>query len=253
MPIENNNSFQKQLKQDGLESCGLYYGVYHAIVKDNNDPQQKGRLKLLIPQIQNNEPTDWAFPVGNYAGDDKGFFSIPEVDDGVYVMFIAGEIRSPVWLGGWWLESQVPSEVKSNYPTIKLWKTDSGNKIEMDDGNTIIRLTDGNSNTVELSNTTVKLNGSDQPAVLGDNNADVLSNIIGQLRDTISQLNALIGHLNTAFTAQGAVLSPLVPAATAFATSSATVLGQLISISAQLAAIDAVDVPLTKSNKVELS
>lgn len=41
-----------------------YYGMYRATVVDNNDPEEYGRVKLIVPQVTGLEPTEWAWPVG---------------------------------------------------------------------------------------------------------------------------------------------------------------------------------------------
>jgi hypothetical protein len=41
-----------------------YYGVYRAIVADAEDPEELGRVKLIIPQILGQSVTGWAWPVG---------------------------------------------------------------------------------------------------------------------------------------------------------------------------------------------
>lgn len=43
---------------------GKYYGLYRGIVLDSNDPINKGRVRLLIPQVLGEAPTDWAWPMG---------------------------------------------------------------------------------------------------------------------------------------------------------------------------------------------
>jgi hypothetical protein len=37
-----------------------FYGVYEGIVVDNNDPEQRGRVKLQVPQVTGFSETNWA-------------------------------------------------------------------------------------------------------------------------------------------------------------------------------------------------
>lgn len=41
-----------------------FYGIYRGIVVDSNDPEDKRRVRLRIPQILGNAVTNWAWPVG---------------------------------------------------------------------------------------------------------------------------------------------------------------------------------------------
>lgn len=41
-----------------------YYGIYRGLVADNNDPDDLGRVKLVIPQVLGQAVTTWAWPVG---------------------------------------------------------------------------------------------------------------------------------------------------------------------------------------------
>lgn len=59
----------------------LYSGVYRAIVVDNNDPENRGRVTLQVPQVLGREITDWAWPIGGAISQSKwpyGTFIKPE-------------------------------------------------------------------------------------------------------------------------------------------------------------------------------
>jgi hypothetical protein len=72
-----------------------YPGIYRGIVKDNNDPKNLGRLRLIVPQIFGEEITTWAW--ANYR---PGIANVP-VPEGaaVWVMFEGGDPNFPVWVG----------------------------------------------------------------------------------------------------------------------------------------------------------
>ena len=74
------------LQRFGLEYFNKYYGVYRAIVADNNDPDKLGRLKLKIPQIYGDQEHDyWAWCKGMFAGKNIGFLAFLDVT--VYFAF----------------------------------------------------------------------------------------------------------------------------------------------------------------------
>lgn len=72
-----------------------FIGVYRGVVVDNNDPLNKGRLRLKIPQVLLDQETGWAwgvYPVGLTR-------NIPVIGTGMFVMFEGGDPSYPVWLG----------------------------------------------------------------------------------------------------------------------------------------------------------
>ena len=268
--------FINYTKAHGLEnSLMLYYSTYHAIVIDNNDPDQQARIKVKVPQITGDEEiNEWILPNSTYAGKNVGFVAVPDVDDGVWVSFKNGNPRFPVYTGGWWAnpqneESGVPQEARGeDYPYIRLWKTTSGHFIRMNDKQKVFDIFDANGNklvmdskTVELANQDganikledflVKLNGEKEPAVLGDTNASVLTDTLNELKDTIAELNNLIILMNVTFTAQGAAFPLLAPAAIAFTSGIIPIVTQLANVTAKIATTTA-NVPNTLSKKVKL-
>lgn len=44
--------------------AGSYTGLYRALVADSNDPDNLGRVKLIVPQVTGETHTDWAWPIG---------------------------------------------------------------------------------------------------------------------------------------------------------------------------------------------
>ena len=111
------------------------YGKYRAFVTDNKDPQKRGRLKLLVPSVLNEEETDWALPCVPFGGlADQGVFMIPEVDAQLWVEFEEGNINCPIWIGTFWPENtNVPKEASQEEPTTRLIKTPGGHLVQFDD------------------------------------------------------------------------------------------------------------------------
>lgn len=73
-----------------------------AIVTDNLDPQQLGRVKVMYPWMAENLGSDWARVVSQMAGAGRGFFSLPEIGDEVLVAFEHGDSSRPYVLGQLW-------------------------------------------------------------------------------------------------------------------------------------------------------
>lgn len=85
-----------------------YFGVYRAVVVDNNDPKNLGRIKVIIPQVSGENVTDWAWAINppkatvttiTPAETVPVVTTSPAIDAGVFVMFEAGDPNFPLWIG----------------------------------------------------------------------------------------------------------------------------------------------------------
>lgn len=79
-----------------------YPGLYRGIVTLNVDPEFRGRLQLMIPDVLAFSPSTWAEPCSPLAGPTgppMGVYMVPPVGAGVWVMFEHGDVNRPVWLG----------------------------------------------------------------------------------------------------------------------------------------------------------
>lgn len=77
-----------------------YYGVVSALVTDNRDPEQEGRVKVTYPWFDSQMESNWCRTVQIYAGGGYGAFFVPEIGDEVAVAFMHGDMRLPFVLGG---------------------------------------------------------------------------------------------------------------------------------------------------------
>ncbi|MGH9928212.1 MAG: phage baseplate assembly protein V [Pyrinomonadaceae bacterium] len=138
---------------------GRFFGKYRALVVDNADPENRGRLKLSVPSVLGGDVVSaWALPCAPYGGAaDQGFFFIPEVEAAVWVEFEAGNLDYPVWVGTFWAKPGGASEVpkpgdSQSPPTRKIIRTLKGNSIEMEDKDSeevfIITYNDGSKTNV---------------------------------------------------------------------------------------------------------
>ena len=114
-----------------------------AIVKDNNDPQGMGRVRVQFFWQKGDELSPWIRMIQPYAGSGKGFYFIPEVGEEVMVDFENGNAERPFVLG-----AHYNGAAKSGYnPTTKAIHTQSGTKILLNDAEGSVRIEDmaGNS------------------------------------------------------------------------------------------------------------
>lgn len=68
------------------------------IVTNEKDPEDLGRVKVKYPSL-NNVESDWARILVPHAGNNRGFFFLPQVNDEVVVGFEHGDPRRPYVLG----------------------------------------------------------------------------------------------------------------------------------------------------------
>jgi uncharacterized protein involved in type VI secretion and phage assembly len=78
------------------------YGKYRAMVLNNVDPMQQGRLQVQAPDVSGLLPSSWAMPCVPLAGMQTGSFAMPPIGSGVWVEFEQGELDRPVWVGCFW-------------------------------------------------------------------------------------------------------------------------------------------------------
>lgn len=143
-----------------------FYGKYRAFVADNADQENRGRLRLRIPDVLGNDVVSgWALPCAPYGGTaGQGFFYIPDKDAGVWVEFEQGNLDYPIWVGTFWAKPGGTTEVpppgdSQSPPTSKIIKT-KNHTIELADadGSETIIITDAkNKNVVTLDQNGVKI------------------------------------------------------------------------------------------------
>ena len=155
--------------------CNRLYGVYPALVADINDPDGQGRVKVRLPWLPDDSGgySVWARIATLMAGNNRGTWFIPDVDDEVLVAFEAGDPRRPYVVGALWNGQDTPPEsmdgagdnfIKSitsrNGVKITLddndgqekliLETPGGQKITLQDGPGKVEIVDSNGNSITL-------------------------------------------------------------------------------------------------------
>ena len=112
-----------------------YYGKYRGFVSDNQDPENRARVRLTVPSVLGEEITGWALPCLPFGGlPDQGFFAVPEPGAQVWVEFEEGELSQPIWTGCFWqLDGDAPADLSGEEPTKRRFKTPSGHFLEFED------------------------------------------------------------------------------------------------------------------------
>ena len=111
-----------------------------AIVVDNKDPDELGRIKVKFPSLPEEPVSTWLRQVSPNAGSGGGLYALPEIDDEVLVVFLHGNQNHGVVVGQFWNGVTLPPpEAKDGMPGSS--KTDTGGKLSTDgfkDGSTNI-------------------------------------------------------------------------------------------------------------------
>jgi uncharacterized protein involved in type VI secretion and phage assembly len=111
-------------------------GVYYGIVTQNKDPENLDRIKVRLPWLDkgDTDQTYWAQLSTPMEGQKFGWYTLPDIDDAVLVMFMAGDIRQPVLIGGVWSKPDEPPEVnedgKNNF---RGYRSRTGHRMILDD------------------------------------------------------------------------------------------------------------------------
>ncbi len=122
--------------------------VYEAavgVVTDIKDDMSLCRIKVKIPIFPaGTEKTWFATWVSMGGGKDRGWFSLPEVDDEVLVMFEHGDLGRPVIIGSMWNGKDKPIDNNSDGKDARrVIKSKKGHKITFEDDKGTMTFEDG--------------------------------------------------------------------------------------------------------------
>lgn len=165
---------------------GRWFGVYPAIVSDNNDPEGIGRVKVTLPWAPDtggDKYDAWARVATLMAGNNRGSWFIPDTGDEVLVAFEGGDPRRPYVVGALWNGQDKPPEsmdgggrndkkVLRSRNGVKITlddkdgqekfiaETPGGQKLTLKDGPGSIELTDSNGNSIKMEPSGITLTTS---------------------------------------------------------------------------------------------
>lgn len=155
--------------------AALLHGAHLAQVVSIRDPQALNRVQVRLVAFDGTGGHDaplWARVVSPFAGNNRGAFLMPDVDDEVLVVFAGGDARHPLVVGGLWNGSAAaPAELagdgnrhkrirsrngititlddRSGQETMTL-ETPGGQRLTLKDGPGSVTLEDANGNSVQL-------------------------------------------------------------------------------------------------------
>ncbi|MDJ0628974.1 MAG: phage baseplate assembly protein V [Rhodobacter sp.] len=130
-------------------------GLVTGLVIDVDDPDNLGRIKVEMPGEPGLSDTAWAPVASPMAGNDRGLFLAPELEDEVVVGFMGADPEQPVILGYTWNGTDTPP---AQHPRDRILKTRFGHTIRLidatpgEDGAGAIVIEDANANKIVMSN-----------------------------------------------------------------------------------------------------
>ncbi|MFV2054103.1 phage baseplate assembly protein V [Aliiroseovarius sp. YM-037] len=131
------------------------FGKHKGTVTNSTDPERRGRLQALVPEVLGAVPTGWAEPCVPYAGIGAGFFSLPLPGVGVWIEFEGGDVSRPIWTGCYWGTGEAPMPPPAGPlgdQTKKIWRSDLGLSAVLDDATQTMTMSDATGeNKVEIS------------------------------------------------------------------------------------------------------
>lgn len=110
------------------------HGVVIGVVTNNKDDQGLGRVKVRFPWLSGAVESHWARVATPMAGNGRGLYSLPEVDDEVLVLFDRGDVRFPFVIGALWNgKDKAPSSNGDGHNAERVIKSRSGHVIRLTD------------------------------------------------------------------------------------------------------------------------
>jgi uncharacterized protein involved in type VI secretion and phage assembly len=82
-----------------------FIGKFRGTVINNIDPELRGRLLLMVPDVLGLVPSTWAepcTPLSGPTGPPMGVYMVPPIGAGVWVEFEHGDADYPIWVGCRW-------------------------------------------------------------------------------------------------------------------------------------------------------
>lgn len=187
MSLVDLPAFEQQLNERMPTGWGgRWYGVLPALVVDIKDPDSQGRVKVSLPWSPDAKGASyeaWARLATMFAGNNRGSWFIPDVNDEVLLAFEHGDPRRPYVVGGLWNgRDQAPETMDgsgNNYKKVLrsrngvkvtlddqdgqeklVLETPGGQKLTLKDGPGEVEIIDSNGNSVKLESAGITVNAS---------------------------------------------------------------------------------------------
>jgi uncharacterized protein involved in type VI secretion and phage assembly len=128
------------------DGSGRIFGAVVGIVTNNQDTDGLGRIKVKFPWLGFENESAWCRVSAPMAGDGRGVYFLPELDDEVVVMFEHGDVRFPFVIGSLWNgKSKAPANNDNKTNDVRVIKSRSGHVVKLNDekGKETLEIIDG--------------------------------------------------------------------------------------------------------------
>jgi hypothetical protein len=71
-----------------------FYGIYRGTAMNTADPTMRGRIQVSVPSVSGGGVGGWAEACRDFKSN-----TMPPVGTAVWVMYEAGDVSRPVWVG----------------------------------------------------------------------------------------------------------------------------------------------------------
>lgn len=147
-----------------------YFGKYRGIVRDVEDPETMGRIVAQVPEVFGETDLPWAMPSVPFAGANHGLVLIPEVGDGVWIEFEAGDPSRPIWSGCWWASGEMPSPGGKD---TRVLVTTGGHQVVLDDEGNGIKMVHAGGAEFNMSSSEISLKIGGTQIVLSSSGVNI--------------------------------------------------------------------------------
>jgi uncharacterized protein involved in type VI secretion and phage assembly len=170
---------------------GRYYGLYPAVVTRIVDPENRARVQVRLPWSPDRKADHyevWARLATLMAGDRRGTWFVPDVNDEVLVAFEAGDPRQPFVVGALWNGKDTPPEQmdqagRNDCKTIRsregvritwqdtagaaqlLLETPAGQRITLGGAGGVVLVEDSRGNSITLDSSGITITAAAQVSV----------------------------------------------------------------------------------------
>jgi uncharacterized protein involved in type VI secretion and phage assembly len=146
------------------------FGKYRGIVDSLGSGSELGLITAIVPEVLGEEVSGWARPSVPFAGKDHGFLALPEVGDGVWIEFEAGDLTKPIWSGFWWADGEIP---KPGAETARVFATTNGHKLILDEDADEVRLEHGGGPSIVITADDITLTVGQKKIVITSSSVSV--------------------------------------------------------------------------------
>jgi len=146
------------------------FGKYRGIVDSLGSGAELGLIKALVPEVLGEEVSQWARPAVPFAGAKHGFVALPEVGDGVWIEFEAGNVTQPIWSGFWWGDDEIPDPGAEK---TRVFATSNGHKLVLDEDANEVRIEHGGGPSIVLTDSDITIAVGSKKIVISSSSVSV--------------------------------------------------------------------------------